>query len=115
MCLNCDFINSVFISAQKNPVPNYMPVLSLLDQIEKQGRISLFAGDCLLNETHEHLMNELHYTVCHYFQCNTCKKYIFIGACIRGTPIYELRDDLENENIDKRIWGKVGTYFMTKH
>jgi hypothetical protein len=114
MCKNCGFINSVFVSARNSPHENYMPVLRVLQQLEKHGQIELYAGDCNLEDAQYHLNQELHFTVCHYYQCRTCERFIFFGACIRGTPIFELRNSLKNENLDKRIWGKFGKYFTDK-
>lgn len=111
MCKNCYSINDLFVTASQNPHESYYGVIDKLSQLEKRNEIVLIAGDCNLNEVADHLAQELHYTVCHYFQCKTCEQYIFVGACIRGTPIFKFVESLKDENLDNKIWGKVGKYF----
>lgn len=113
MCQTCSFINGVFDSAKTDSLFNYYPILKLLEQIEIQKRIKLFAGDCLIEDVSNVLDSEEHFSVCHYFQCCICKKYIFIGACIRGTPKFEIKDEL-GLNFSKLLWGKVGSYFENR-
>ena len=76
--------------------------------------MELYAGDCPLEEAEKHLWEEKHYTVCHYIKCTKCNRYFFIGACIRGTPIYKLLDSLTGEKIDNMLWGQCGTLFGNK-
>lgn len=111
MCETCSFVETVFKAAKSNPHWNYSPVLALLGKMEEQGRIVLAAGDCPIDETASVLNSEMHYTVVHYFQCNECGKYFFIGACIRGTPIFDSLEYLEPEKINRQVWGKLGTFF----
>lgn len=111
MCRNCEFIGSVFGSAIKDPHRNYSPVLMLLKELEEQGRIELYAGDCPVSEAKEHLERELHYTVCNYFKCKTCEKFIYIGACIRGTPKFKMLETLKEEKFERLLWGQAGTFF----
>lgn len=73
--------------------------------------IELYAGDCKLSETINVLYEEKHYTVCHYFKCNECEQMFFIGACIRGTPIYKQINNIMEEKVEKLLWGKEGTKF----
>ncbi len=88
-----------------------MPLLMMLKEMESQKRIELFAGDCPIEDVLDHLGSELHYTVCHYFKCKACGKFIFIGACIRGTPIFNTLNTLEDIDLDNILWGKIGTLF----
>lgn len=111
MCKTCDFIKSVFTAAKNEPHHNYMPLLMMLKEIERQKRIVLVAGDCPIEDVLYHLDKELHYTVRHYFKCKSCNQFLFIGACIRGTPIFETLNTLENKNFEKILWGKTGTLF----
>ncbi|NLG04270.1 MAG: hypothetical protein GX567_10655 [Clostridia bacterium] len=46
-----------------------------------------------------------------FLSAETKGRIYFFGACIRGTPIYKVIDDITNENIDNMIWGKQGNYF----
>jgi len=114
MCKTCDFIENVLVSARQDPHYNYVPVLKLMFEIERQKRVDLFAGDCLPDQLNNFLGDETHLTLCHYFKCSTCKRYFFVGFYIRGTPIFESSSNLKNVNLDKRIWGKHGKYFADK-
>lgn len=113
MCKTCNFIDVIFNSAKFDAHSNYYPILKLLEQIEKQKRIELIAGDCFIEEVPEVLFREEHYTVCHYFKCSNCDTYIFIGACIRGTPIFKLLNKIDSD-FPKLLWGTVGSYFENK-
>lgn len=111
VCETCEFIKSVFIAARNEPHYNYMPVLMMLKEIEIQKRIELFAGDCPIEDVSYHLDRELHFTVRHYFKCKSCGQFLFVGACIRGTPIFKTLNSLENENFENVLWGKAGILF----
>ena len=116
MCEKCNFISGVFelINSDKsdniNQHRNFTPTFFLLKHFEKWGDIELYAGDCTTKEFDETEDKETHYTWCFYFKCKTCGKYFFIGACIRGTPIYKIYDKLTSEDL-RILWGKSGTYF----
>lgn len=77
----------------------------------EQGRIELYAGDCLIEEAEKNLLGEQHYTICHYLKCKSCSRFFFIGACIRGTPIYKALDNLNDVNLDNMLWGHCGTLY----
>ena len=111
MCKKCSIINALFDAAGDNPHTNYKPTIMFLDGMEKNEVIELYAGDCQLSDTLSVLYEEKHYTVCHYLKCRECGKVFFIGACIRGTPIYKKIDDIDREHLDKLLWGKQGTMF----
>lgn len=114
MCNECHTIEVKFNAATKDTHKSYVPLLNFLQSLEEQNRIELFAGDCLLGEAIEVLYEEKHYTVCHYLKCTYCGQIFFFGACIRGTPIYRVVDNIANENLSNRIWGNVGTkYYNT--
>ena len=116
MCDKCYVLKELFKAAESNSHYNYIPTLAFLKEMVRQGRLELFAGDCQLEETEKHLNEETHYTVCHYFRCKSCNQYFFIGACIRGTPIYKIIDNLKNENFSNMLWGHCGTlYEKNKH
>ena len=57
---------------------------------------------------------EQHYTVCHYMRCRSCGALYFVGACIRGAPVFRQVADIRKENLDTRLWGRCGTYYLQK-
>ena len=89
----------------------YDQLLQKLIELERQGDIELYAGDCPLEDTGAVLDAEQHYTVCHYMQYRSCGALYFVGACIRGTPVFRQVADIRKENLDTRLWGRCGTYF----
>ena len=111
MCEECNIINIIFDVAIQGRHKNYYPTLQSLEALEKQKKIELFAGDCQLSEALNILKSEQHYTVCHYLKCSKCDQFFFLGACVRGTPIYKLIDNVDNENLSNIIWGNVGTKY----
>lgn len=111
MCDNCGLIESAFGGAQAEPFRNYYPVLLMLEGLETQQRIELYAGDCKLTEAVAVLNSEQHFTVCHYFRCTRCGKMFFLGACVRGVPKFKVIDDIESINFSNMIWGNIGTRY----
>lgn len=89
----------------------YDQILQKLMELEQQGKMELFAGDCPLEDTDAALEAEQHYTVCQYMRCRSCGAIYFIGACIRGAPVYRKVENLQKENLDTRLWGRYGIYF----
>lgn len=92
----------------------YDQLLQKLMELERQGDMELFAGDCPLEDTGAVLGAEQHYTVCHYMQCRICGALYFVGACIRGTPVFRQVADIRKEKLDTRLWGRCGTYYLQK-
>lgn len=92
----------------------YDNLLQKLIELERQGDIELYAGDCPLEDTGAALDAERHYTVCHYMQCRICGALYFVGACIRGTPVFRQVADIRKEKLDTRLWGRCGTYYLQK-
>lgn len=90
MCNRCSSIKSMLETAADDPHANYKPVLSFLIEALNNNVIELYAGDSRLNEAPDILKEEMHYTVCQYLRCKDCGQLFFIGACIRGTPVYKL-------------------------
>ena len=111
MCENCYVLKELFEAAESNSHQNYIPTLACINVLLNQGVIELFAGDCPLEEVEKHLCDEIHYTVCHYFRCKNCSQYFFIGACVRGTPIYKTLVNLKNENLENMLWGCYGVLY----
>ena len=119
ICKTCDFIQDVFEAAKKDAQYTYGPVIMLLQEMELQKRIELFAGDCPIDEIPRHLNEEIHFAVRHYFKCTSHerhygKRYFFIGACVRGTPTFKILDSLADENLATVLWGKTGVLFEKK-
>ena len=92
----------------------YDQILRALMELERQGGMELFAGDCPLEDTGAVLDAERHYTVCHYLRCRRCGALYFAGACIRGRPVFRRVEDIRKENLDARLWGRCGTYYLQK-
>ena len=92
----------------------YDQLLQKLMELERQGDMELYAGDCPLEDTGALLDAEQHYTVCHYMQCRSCGALCFVGACIRGAPVFRQVADIGKENLDTRLWGRCGTYYLQK-
>ena len=80
-------------------------------ELISQGKLELFAGDCPLEDADRILNAEQHFTVCHYLRCRTCGNLYYVGACIRGKPVFRRVTDLEAERVGFRLWGRCGTYF----
>jgi hypothetical protein len=111
VCDNCHVLKELFKGAESNSQKNYLPVLAFLKEMVRQGRIELFAGDCLLEEVEKQLSDEIHYTIQHYFKCKCCNQYFSVSACIRGIPTYKVVDNLNTINFDNALWGKCGTLY----
>ena len=111
LCENCKYLIAMFEAARLSPHFSYLHMLSLLESQEKNRWILLEAGDCPTSEAVRCLEAERHYTIRHYFKCVTCFRYFYIGACIRGTPVYQVLDDLEQENLERVLWGRTGYRF----
>lgn len=111
MCECCDIIKVLFKEANTNPHIYYQSIINFLEAMEKSEKAELFAGDTLLKDAVNILYEEKHYTVCHYVRCKKCGLIYFVGACIRGKPIFKEVKDIEKENIDNLIWGCIGFYY----
>lgn len=111
MCKNCNIVKETFVSAKSNPYINLVSVHSLLSTLIKRGKLEIYAGDCLFEDMLKVLSEEKHFTVCFYLKCAKCGNFYFIGACIRGKPIYKKVEKITEENINDIIWGCEGTYF----
>ncbi|MDV3426203.1 MAG: hypothetical protein LIR50_03300 [Bacillota bacterium] len=111
MCDKCYILTELFKAAESNSHQNYIPTLSFIKEMIKQGRIELYAGDCPIEEVEKNLNDEIHYTIRHYFKCKTCDRYFFIGDCIRGVPVYKIIDNIKTVNFDNMLWGRYGTLY----
>ena len=86
----------------------YDQLLQKLMELERQGDMELYAGDCPWR------ILTRHYTVCHYMQCRSCGALYFVGVCIRGAPVFRQVADIKKENLNTRLWGRCGTYYLQK-
>ena len=86
----------------------------LTAQMKEDSSISHRQYDQLLQKLMELEDAEQHYTVCHYMQCRSCGALYFVGACIRGAPVFRQVADIGKENLDTRLWGRCGTYYLQK-
>jgi len=111
VCNKCNVLKELFKGAESNSHQNYLPVLAFIKEMVRQRRIELFAGDCPLEEVEKQLYDEINYTIEHYLRCKSCNQYFFVGACIRGMPIYKVMDNLNNINFDNTLWGQWGTLY----
>ena len=115
--ITCPFCGSLAAQIKRSPNGSYRQydqILCKLMELERQGCMELFAGDCPLEATDAVLNAEQHYTVCHYLRCRRCGALYFVGACIRGTPVFRQVEDIGKENLSTRLWGRCGTYFSQK-
>ena len=110
-CPSCGPLSAQMKETRGGSYRQYDLILHDLMELERQGVMELFAGVCPLEDTDAVLASEQHYTVCHYLRCRNCGTIYFIGACIRGKPVYRRVEDLRKENLDTRLWGSCGTYF----
>ena len=94
-----------------DPRRQYARALQTARALEQQGAVELLAGDCPLAETDAVLAAEEHYTVCHYLRCRRCGAVYFLGACVRGQPIGWRVEDLTQEKLLPRLWGRCGSWF----
>ena len=110
MCKNCSILKAAFQSASDDSM-NYSPILEMVKVMGMQKRLELYAGDCLLDEIHDILDKEEHYTIKHYMKCTECGQIYFFGTCIRGAPIYKTVTDIGRENLSNMLWGRQGTLY----
>lgn len=111
-CPHCAALAGQLEKAKGDPGRGYAPTLQMVMEMEQSKVIELFAGDCPLEDVDEVLYAEQHYTVCHYLRCKACGAIYFVGACIRGKPVYRRVEDLSRENLAFRLWGRCGSYFQ---
>ena len=113
-CPSCKQLSAQLKEASGGSCRQYDQVLQALMELEARGDMELFAGDCPLENIDAALASEQHYTVSHYLRCRRCGALYFAGACIRGRPVFRRVDDIEKENLNTRLWGRCGTYYLQK-
>lgn len=111
MCDNCFILEQIIKYSDSNPHKNYMPTIKFIEEMISQDRIELYAGDCEVKDIKDVLYEEKSYTICHFFKCKSCDGFYFVGACIRGTPIYKKIKNIEKEKIENMVHGTIGTYY----
>ena len=110
-CAVCGLLAAQMREADRGSYRQYNQILHKLMELEQQGEMELVAGDCLLRDTDAVLDAEEHYTVCHYVRCRHCGALYFMGACVRGTPVFRQVEDLGKEKLSTRLWGRYGTLY----
>lgn len=113
-CPFCCLLATQMEEASDDAYRQYDQILRKLMELERLGSMELFAGDCPLEDIDAVLDAEQHYTVCHYMRCRRCGALYFVGACIRGTPVFRQVTDIRKENLNTRLWGRYGTYYLQK-
>lgn len=113
-CPACAPLAQCIRKARRNPHQGYDSVIQTAAELAADGSIELLAGDCPLEEADEVLRQEKHYTVCHYLRCRSCGAVYFVGACIRGQPIFRREEPLDHEKLSRLLWGRCGSYFGEK-
>lgn len=123
MCNYCDYFKLIYKQVERDTHPPvfsstkrghfYVKLINLFDFAYKQSWIRYAACDCHLDEAIAVLHSDKHYTVCHDLQCTHCNQLFFIGACIRGEPVFKLVNDIAEINTHSR-WGKLGVLFENK-
>ena len=111
-CLSCGLLLTQMKETSSDSYRQYNRILQTLMKLERKGVLELFAGDCPLEDTDTILGAEQHYTVCQYMRCRSCGTLYFIGACIRGAPVYRKVENLQTENLDTKLWGRYGTCLL---
>ena len=114
ICPSCGQLAAQMKEASGGSYHQYDQLLQKLMELERQGNVELFAGDCPLEDTNAVLEAEQHYTVCHYMRCRSCGALYFVGACIRGAPVFRQVADIRKEYLVTRLWGRCGTYYLQK-
>ena len=110
-CPACSKFHRLLAAKIREPWKKYDQVMETARDLVDQGTLELFAGDCPLEDADSVLNAEQHFTVCHYLRCRTCGNLYYVGACIRGKPVFRRVTDLEAERVGFRLWGRCGTYF----
>lgn len=90
----------------------YFDVVRYLSEMEKQGIIELYAGDCPLKEAKDLVESEKLYTVYHYVRCIKCHAIYKLGVCIRSSRLAVGKfSDIKEDNAEHRLNGRYGTFF----
>lgn len=113
-CLSCGQMAKQTREASGGFYRQYNQILRRLIELERQGDMELYAGDCPLEDTGAVLDTEKHYTVCHYMQCRRRGALYFVGACIRGAPVFRQVENIAEENLNTLLRGHTGRAFTSQ-
>lgn len=113
-CPACSLFYRLLTSKTREPWKKYDQVMATARDLVTQGTLELFAGDCPLEDADGVLASEQHLTVCHYLRCKSCGNLYYVGACIRGKPVFRRVTDQDTERTAFRLWGRCGTFFENK-
>ncbi len=108
-CCKCSEVKEMINSFNGD----YMGNLYKLDALAEQGTLDLYAGDSPIGDVRLHCEKEDRYTINHYFKCNSCGDFYFIGFCCRGGYVFKQAIDMANLDFNHLFEGKdkLGTYF----
>ena len=91
----------------------YIEYINILNEMENNEVLELYAGDSYLNDIQEHCEKEDRYSISHYYRCRRCNRVFFIGFCCRGGFIFEVdkypksyAKSIENINFESIMDGK---------
>lgn len=110
-CPDCSAFHRLLTAKVRDPWKKYNQAKTAAMELISQGKLELFAGDCPLEDASSVLNSEQYFTVCHYLRCKACGNLYYVGACIRGKPVFRRVTDLDEERIGFRLWGRCGSYF----
>ncbi len=113
-CPVCSLFHRLLASKTREPWKKFDQVMATAKDLVTQDALELFAGDCPLEDADGVLDSEQHLTVCHYLRCKSCGNLYYVGACIRGKPVFRRVTDPDTERIASRLWGHCGTFFENK-
>ena len=113
-CPACSQFHRLLTAKAREPWKKYDQVMATAKDLVSQGTVELFAGDCPLEDVDDVLASEQHLTVCQYLRCRSCGNLYYVGACIRGKPVFRRVTGQETERIAFRLWGRYGTFFENK-
>ena len=113
-CPACSKFHRLLAAKIREPGKKYDQAMATARDLMAQGTLELFAGDCPLEDADGILASEQHLTVCHYLRCKSCGSLYYVGACIRGKPVFRRVTDQDTERIAFRLWGRCGTFFENK-
>lgn len=110
----CTCIATEVIQAKGAGYDKYFYLVLKLESLVKKGDLDLVCGSCDLNQTVRYFEQEKFYTLSHFLTCNTCARTFYVGACVRGSPVFEVdREIPPKEKLFNVYNGRVGSVFSS--
>ena len=110
-CSACSKFHRLLAAKTREPWKKYDQAMATARDLMTQGTLELFAGDCPLEDADGVLASEQHLTVCHYLRCKSCGNLYYVGACIRGKPVFRRVTDQDTERIALSVCGGAAGRF----